>query len=165
MDKMFWRRVRDHGEILGASSFLLIIIGLIAENTVFVLIGMVFLLIGVLVSIFSGMCYHRAFMRELNEPLKYERIRFEQEARAYYTYYIRYTTVRKTKTYYDLLGVSCDASFTEIKKAYRALALKYHPDVCHDTNAEDRFKGINEAYRILSDNNRRLQYDRTIMAG
>jgi molecular chaperone DnaJ len=65
------------------------------------------------------------------------------------------------KSYYDILGVSRDASETEIKKAFRQLALKHHPDRNPgDAGAEARFKGINEAYAILSDPDRRAQYDR-----
>jgi DnaJ-class molecular chaperone len=51
-----------------------------------------------------------------------------------------------TKDYYDILGVAKDASGDEIKRAYRALARKHHPDVSHDkSDAEHRFKEINEA--------------------
>jgi molecular chaperone DnaJ len=62
--------------------------------------------------------------------------------------------------YYDLLGVSRDASPEEIKKAYRQLARKYHPDVSHEPNAEDRFKDVNAAYEVLSDADKRSMYDR-----
>jgi len=66
-----------------------------------------------------------------------------------------------TKDYYDILGVSRDASGDEIKRAYRTLARKHHPDVSHDkSDAEHRFKEINEAYEVLSDPNKRAQYDR-----
>ena len=66
-----------------------------------------------------------------------------------------------TKDYYDVLGVARDASADEIKRAYRALARKHHPDVSHDkSDAEHRFKEINEAYEVLSDPNKRAQYDR-----
>ncbi|HZY99532.1 MAG TPA: molecular chaperone DnaJ [Candidatus Baltobacteraceae bacterium] len=66
-----------------------------------------------------------------------------------------------TKDYYDVLGVARDASGDEIKQAYRALARKHHPDVSHDkSDAEHRFKEINEAYEVLSDPNKRAQYDR-----
>ncbi len=61
--------------------------------------------------------------------------------------------------YYETLGVSRDASQEDIKKAFRSLARKYHPDVNDDPGAEERFKGINEAYRILSDEEARAQYD------
>jgi curved DNA-binding protein len=62
--------------------------------------------------------------------------------------------------YYKILGVSSSASAEEIKKAYRKLALKYHPDKNNgDKNAEARFKEINEAYAVLSDSNKRQQYD------
>ena len=66
-----------------------------------------------------------------------------------------------TKDYYEILGVSRDASGEEIKRAYRALARLHHPDVADDkSKAEHRFKEINEAYEILSDSNKRAQYDR-----
>jgi molecular chaperone DnaJ len=66
-----------------------------------------------------------------------------------------------TKDYYDILGVSRDASGEEIKRAYRTLARRHHPDVSHDkSDAELRFKEINEAYEVLSDPNKRAQYDR-----
>src|SRR5574341_504588 len=65
------------------------------------------------------------------------------------------------RDYYDILGVSRDASDTDIKKAFRQLALKHHPDRNPgDTHAEERFKAINEAYAALSDPDRRAQYDR-----
>jgi len=63
-------------------------------------------------------------------------------------------------SYYDILGVSRDADEKEIRKAYRDLARKYHPDVCKDDGAEERFKRINEAYSVLSDAQKRAQYDR-----
>ena len=66
-----------------------------------------------------------------------------------------------TKDYYEVLGVSRDASGEEIKRAYRRLARTHHPDVSHDkSDAELRFKTINEAYEVLSDPNKRAQYDR-----
>lgn len=61
--------------------------------------------------------------------------------------------------YYDRLGVSRTADDKEIKKAYRNLARKYHPDVNKDPGAEDKFKEINEAYSTLSDAQKRAQYD------
>ncbi|HJJ27825.1 MAG TPA: molecular chaperone DnaJ [Methanocorpusculum sp.] len=61
--------------------------------------------------------------------------------------------------YYDTLGVSRNATQEEIKKAYRNLAKKYHPDVCKEEGAEEKFKGINEAYSVLSDETKRRQYD------
>ncbi len=60
--------------------------------------------------------------------------------------------------YYETLGVDKNATEEDIKKAYRALAQKYHPDRAHGD--EKRFKQINEAYRILSNRERRAQYDR-----
>ena len=64
-----------------------------------------------------------------------------------------------SKSLYDTLDVSQDASAEEIKKAYRRLARKYHPDVNKDPGAEEKFKEINAAYEILSDEQKRRQYD------
>lgn len=60
---------------------------------------------------------------------------------------------------YDTLGISKGATSDEIKKAYRRLARKYHPDINKDPDAEDKFKEINAAYEILSDDKKRAQYD------
>src|SRR4029450_11803151 len=63
--------------------------------------------------------------------------------------------------YYEILGVPRDASDADIKKAFRQAALKHHPDKNPgDAHAEERFKAINEAYAVLSDGDRRAQYDR-----
>jgi len=64
-----------------------------------------------------------------------------------------------SKSLYDTLGVSQSASADEIKKAYRRLARKYHPDINKEAEAEDKFKEINAAYEILSDSNKKAQYD------
>jgi len=70
------------------------------------------------------------------------------------------------KDYYELLGVSQTASADEIKKAYRKLAMKYHPDRNPgDKSAETKFKEISEAYEVLSDPTKRQQYDRFGHAG
>jgi curved DNA-binding protein CbpA len=61
--------------------------------------------------------------------------------------------------YYAILGVSEDANFQEIKKSYRKLAKKYHPDRNKSANAEETIKKINEAFETLSDRRRRKQYD------
>lgn len=60
---------------------------------------------------------------------------------------------------YEVLGVSKDASADEIKKAYRKLSKKYHPDLNHDEGAEEKFKEVNEAYDILGDEQKKAQYD------
>ncbi|HUK93212.1 MAG TPA: DnaJ domain-containing protein, partial [Methanomicrobiales archaeon] len=54
-----------------------------------------------------------------------------------------------TETYYEILGVSRNAPDREIKHAYRILARRLHPDICGEPGATDRFKAINEAYRVL----------------
>lgn len=61
--------------------------------------------------------------------------------------------------YYAILGVPRGASQEEVRKAYRQLAKKYHPDVCKEPDAEQRFKEINEAYEVLSDPEKRKRYD------
>ena len=66
----------------------------------------------------------------------------------------------KKRDYYEVLGVSKDASEADIKMAFRRLAKKYHPDVCKEADAEEKFKEIQEAYAVLSDENRRKQYDK-----
>lgn len=64
------------------------------------------------------------------------------------------------RDYYEVLGVSKDASQDEIKKAYRKLSKKYHPDINKEPGAEEKFKEIKEAYEVLSDEQKRAQYDR-----
>ena len=64
------------------------------------------------------------------------------------------------RDYYDILGVSKDSNETEIKRAYRKIAMKYHPDRNPDNKeAENKFKEAAEAYSILSDSSKRQQYD------
>src|SRR2546422_3236349 len=70
------------------------------------------------------------------------------------------------RDYYDVLGVKRDASEEEIKRAYRNLARKYHPDRNPgDKQAETHFKEVQDAYDILSDKNKRAQYDQFGFAG
>ena len=63
------------------------------------------------------------------------------------------------RDYYEVLGVSRDASQADIKSAFRRLAKKYHPDVSKEPDAEEKFKEAQEAYAVLSDEQRRSQYD------
>ncbi len=64
------------------------------------------------------------------------------------------------RDYYEVLGVSQEASADEIKKAFRRLAFQYHPDRNRNDGAEEKFKEINEAYEVLSDADKRSAYDR-----
>jgi molecular chaperone DnaJ len=63
------------------------------------------------------------------------------------------------RDYYDVLGIDKNADDAAIKKAYRTLAKKYHPDVSTEDNAEAKFKEVQEAYEVLSDSQKRSQYD------
>lgn len=67
--------------------------------------------------------------------------------------------------FYDILGVSRDASRDEIKKAYRKLAMEYHPDRNDDPDAESKFKRVTRAYEVLRDPDKRKRYDRFGEAG
>lgn len=69
------------------------------------------------------------------------------------------------RDYYEVLGVSRDADAQEIKKVYRKLALKYHPDHNEGAEAEEKFKELSEAYGILSDPEKRSRYDRGGFSG
>lgn len=64
------------------------------------------------------------------------------------------------RDYYEVLGIQRNATPEEIKKAFRRLARQYHPDVNKEDNAADKFKEINEAYEVLSDQQKRAMYDR-----
>ena len=69
------------------------------------------------------------------------------------------------RDFYEVLGVSKDASADDIKKAYRKLARKYHPDLNKDNpEAAEKFKECSEAYSVLSDDQKRAQYDQFGMA-
>lgn len=70
------------------------------------------------------------------------------------------TTAKMSADYYETLGVKRDASPEEIKKAYRRMAMRYHPDVNTEEGSADKFKTIGEAYEVLSDENKRSIYDR-----
>lgn len=69
------------------------------------------------------------------------------------------------RDYYETLGVPKGASQSEIKSAFRTMARQYHPDVSQEEDAEERFKEINEAYAVLSDEEKRAAYDRYGHAG
>ena len=65
----------------------------------------------------------------------------------------------KYRDYYEILGIKRDASQDEVQRAYRKLARKYHPDVNKASNAEEKFKEINEAHEVLKDPEKRKLYD------
>lgn len=67
------------------------------------------------------------------------------------------------KNYYFILGVNIYARDEDIKRAYRQLALQYHPDVNRSPEAEAKFKEINEAYEVLGDQQRKLLYDQMLV--
>ncbi|GAB6029915.1 DnaJ sub B member 9 [Chamberlinius hualienensis] len=69
-------------------------------------------------------------------------------------------SVIEAKDYYEILGVSRDATDRQIKKAFHKLATKYHPDKNKEKTAEEKFREIAQAYEILSDSEKRKQYDR-----
>src|SRR6476659_9752643 len=72
----------------------------------------------------------------------------------------------QTKDYYSVLGVSASASQDEVKKQYRKLAAKHHPDKNpNDPKAAERFKEISEAYQVLGDPEKRKQYDQMRQLG
>ena len=70
------------------------------------------------------------------------------------------------RDYYEILGVNKGASDADLKKAYRRLAMKFHPDRnSDDANAEERFKEANEAYEVLSNADKKARYDQFGHAG
>ena len=69
------------------------------------------------------------------------------------------------RDYYEVLGISNSASDEEIKKAYKKMALKYHPDRNKEADAESKFKEVNEAYSVLSDKEKKERYDRFGFSG
>ena len=69
------------------------------------------------------------------------------------------------KDYYKIMEVAENASSDEIKKSYRKLARKYHPDVSKEAGAEDKFKELGEAYEVLKDPQKRGEYDALRKAG
>ena len=69
------------------------------------------------------------------------------------------------RDYYEVLGVQKDAPKQDIKRAYRKLAMKYHPDRNKAPEAEEKFKEISEAYAVLSNDEKRSQYDQFGHAG
>ncbi len=69
------------------------------------------------------------------------------------------------RDYYEALGVPRNASQSDLKSAFRNMARKYHPDISKEPDAEEKFKEINEAYAILSDDKKRAAYDRFGHAG
>ena len=64
------------------------------------------------------------------------------------------------KSYYEILGVEKNVTPAELKKAYRVLAKKYHPDISKEPDAEERFQEIAHAYDVLSDEEKKAHYDR-----
>ena len=73
---------------------------------------------------------------------------------------IRGDNLSEKRDYYEILGVSKDADDKELKKAFRSLARKYHPDKNDSPDADEKFKEIQEAYAVLSDSDKRRNYDR-----
>lgn len=77
---------------------------------------------------------------------------------------IRVSNIRASANHYSVLGISPDADKSEIKKAYRQLARKHHPDVSRVKGSEERFRAIKEAYEVLADENARLRYDSNLFS-
>jgi molecular chaperone DnaJ len=72
---------------------------------------------------------------------------------------------KSTTYFYELLGIEKSTSKEDINKVYKKLARKYHPDVCKEEGAEDKFKEIGQAYEILKDDKKREIYDKYGMEG
>ena len=106
----------------------------------------------------SGMCVCRSVVNDRVERLFLSRINQDS--------WDRFETRVSKADYYEVLGVSRDASDQELKSAYRKLAMKYHPDRNPgDHAAEEKFKEASEAYQVLSDADKRAAYDRYGHAG
>ena len=67
--------------------------------------------------------------------------------------------LEKSLNYYNILQIEQDAKVSEIKKAYKKLVLKYHPDVCKDDESSEKFKEITKAYNVLKNEESRAEYD------
>src|SRR5690554_4970462 len=86
-------------------------------------------------------------------------------AHIHFSIAIRRRSMAEKRDYYEVLGVSKTASQAEIKKGYRAKAKQYHPDINKEEDSEHRFKEVNEAYEVLSNEETRAAYDRFGHAG
>eukprot|EP00249_Psilotum_nudum_P020076 c27550_g2_i3 orf=2143-3507(-) len=119
---------------------------------------------------FNGFCYRQKNIRQwlsfgsflAPKPLYFYRFYSHQQRQRFPSSRM---IVRADGDYYDILGVSKNASKSEIKSAYRRLARQYHPDVNKQPGAEQKFKNISNAYEVLCDDEKRPIYDRFGEAG
>ncbi|MCL7037132.1 hypothetical protein MKW94_014825 [Papaver nudicaule] len=95
-------------------------------------------------------------------PLRLNRFILHRPCIRHRTSVISAATNKREQNHYAVLGVSSTASSTDIKRAYRTLARKYHPDVCKDSKSGEVFKSIRLAYDVLSSAQTRNQYDRAL---